>query len=64
MLVLTRREGEELMIGDDIVITIERIAGKRVSVSITAPPEVNIVRGELVEMKTSDISKKGYRNGV
>jgi carbon storage regulator len=51
MLVLSRKETEQIVIGDDIIVTIERIAGKRVSVSITAPDEVNIVRGELVEMK-------------
>jgi len=49
MLVLSRRETESILIGDDIIVTIERINGKRVSVSVRAPDEVNIVRGELVE---------------
>jgi carbon storage regulator len=51
MLVLSRRETESILIGDDIIVTIERINGKRVSVSVRAPDEVNIVRGELMEMK-------------
>ena len=60
MLILSRKETEQIVIGDDIiVITIERISGKRVSVSITAPPEVNIVRGELVQMKgESDVKDR------
>ena len=59
ILILSRKETEQIVIGDDIVITVERIAGKRVSVSITAPDEVNIVRGELVEMKgESDVKDR------
>ena len=51
MLLLSRRETESIVIGDDIIVTIERINGKRVSVSITAPDEVKILRAELVDMK-------------
>ncbi|HWB10365.1 MAG TPA: carbon storage regulator [Pirellulales bacterium] len=47
MLVLSRKEGEKLVIADDIVITINRIAGHRVSIGIEAPPHVPITRGEL-----------------
>jgi len=47
MLVLSRKEGEKLVIGDDIVITVNRIAGHRVSIGIEAPPHVPITRGEL-----------------
>ena len=51
MLVLTRREGEKIMIGDDIVITLLRRGSddcKSVSIGITAPPDVVIVREELI----------------
>jgi carbon storage regulator len=47
MLVLSRKIGETLMIGDDIKITINRIAGNRVTVGVEAPHHVKIVRGEL-----------------
>ncbi|MFG0264247.1 MAG: carbon storage regulator [Rhodopirellula sp. JB055] len=47
MLVLSRKEGEKLVIGDNIVITVNRIAGNRVAIGIEAPREVSIVRGEL-----------------
>lgn len=48
MLVLSRHEQETIRIGDDIVISIQRISGNRVVVGIEAPREVRIVRGELL----------------
>lgn len=47
MLVLSRKVGEKLVIGDGIVITVSRVAGQRVSIGIEAPPHVRVVRGEL-----------------
>ncbi|MCD0460719.1 carbon storage regulator [Roseiconus lacunae] len=47
MLVLSRKAGEKLMIGDDVVLTINRISGNRVAIGIEAPKDVRIVRGEL-----------------
>lgn len=47
MLVLSRKVGEELVIGDNIRIVISAVAGNRVSVGIEAPRDVHIVRGEL-----------------
>ncbi len=47
MLVLSRKEGEQLLIGDNVVLTITRISGNRVAIGIEAPRDVRIVRGEL-----------------
>ena len=47
MLVLSRKVGEKLMIGDEIVLTINRISGNRVAIGIEAPRDVRVVRGEL-----------------
>lgn len=47
MLVLSRKEGEKLVIDGNIVITINRITGHRVSIGIEAPPDVRVSRGEL-----------------
>lgn len=47
MLVLSRKEGEQLLVGDNIVLTINRISGNRVAIGIDAPRDVQIVRGEL-----------------
>ena len=48
MLVLTRKPGEEIVIGENIVITVVRVQGDKVRLGISAPPHVNIVRGELL----------------
>lgn len=47
MLVLSRKIGEKLCIGKDIVLTITGIRGSRVTVGIEAPVGVRIRRGEL-----------------
>lgn len=49
MLVLTRKSGESLLLGDEIEIRIVRIDGDQVRIGIVAPRSVPIVRGELVE---------------
>lgn len=49
MLTLSRRPGESIEIGDDIVIHFNRISASQVSVSIDAPDHVEIWRGELME---------------
>lgn len=47
MLVLSRKAGETLLIGDNIKVTINRISGNRVTVGVEAPGQVKIIRGEL-----------------
>ena len=47
-LVLTRRKGESIFIGDDIEVTIVCVNGKQVKIAIEAPRELNIVRDELL----------------
>lgn len=49
MLVLTRKQGESIQIGDNIRIEVTRIQGNRVSIAIQAPPEVPILREELLK---------------
>ena len=49
MLVLTRKAGEELVIGDNIRVVVNRVAGNRVTLGLVAPQDVRIVRGELRE---------------
>jgi carbon storage regulator len=48
MLVLTRKGGEKVLIGDGITITILSTDGGRIRIGIEAPEDVNILRGELV----------------
>lgn len=53
MLVLSRKEGEKLLIGDNVVLTINRISGNRVAIGIEAPRQVRVVRGELERHEVS-----------
>ena len=50
MLVLSRKPGERLIIGDDVVLVINKIAGNRVTIAIEAPRDVRVVRGELAPL--------------
>jgi carbon storage regulator len=47
VLVLTRRTGESLMVGDDVVLTILEVRGEVVRVGITAPRSVQVHREEV-----------------
>lgn len=47
MLVLSRKAGEEILIGDGIRLVVSRISGNRVTLGIAAPQDVHIARGEL-----------------
>ena len=47
MLVLSRKVGESIKIGDGITIVVNRISGNRVTLGLEAPREMRIVRGEL-----------------
>lgn len=49
MLVLTRRKEEVIKIGDDIEVVVVEIDGNRVKIGVKAPPDVVILRQELVK---------------
>ena len=49
MLVLTRKLGETIVIGDDIVIKVVDIHGKQIRLGIDAPNEISICRGEVYD---------------
>lgn len=49
MLVLTRRIGESVMIGDDVSITVLAVNGNQVRVGIDAPPHIAVHREEIYE---------------
>jgi carbon storage regulator len=49
MLVLSRKPGEKILIGDNVTITIVRIGPNTVRLGIDAPREMNIVREELCQ---------------
>lgn len=49
MLVLTRRIGESLLIGDDVEVTVLDVKGDSIRIGIRAPRETRIQRAEIVE---------------
>ena len=49
MLVLSRKPGEKILIGDNVTVTIVRIGPNTVRIGIEAPRDMNIVREELCE---------------
>jgi carbon storage regulator len=62
MLVLSRKVGERILIGDQIAVTIVRVSSGGVRIGIDAPPELTVVREELKNvMAASDKAAKGDR---
>lgn len=49
MLILTRKQGESFLLGENIEISIAEISGDRVRIAINAPKDVKILRKELKE---------------
>jgi len=56
MLVLSRKQGEKIMIGSNIVITVNRVNGGKVSLAISAPMDIPILRMELLEKDRAELN--------
>ena len=60
MLVLSRKVGERILIGDHVTVTVVRITGGGVRLGIEAPPEMAVIREEL----QGELDKQRYAAGA
>lgn len=51
MLVVTRKQGEAIVIGEDIELIISEISADKVKIAVNAPKDIRIFRKELLELK-------------
>jgi carbon storage regulator len=63
MLILTRRVGEKLIIGEDVIVTVLGVKGAQVRIGINAPREVTVNREEIYEriLKERKMLNGSYR---
>ena len=65
MLVLTRKKGESILLGDDIEIHVVSVEDGSVKLAINAPRNVTIIRKELIkEIREENISAAGFDIGL
>ena len=58
MLVLTRKPGQSIMIGDGVEVQVLSVAGEKVRLGITAPRDVSIFRHEVYDRIESEASER------
>ena len=64
MLILTRRVGETLMVGDDITVTVLGVKGNQVRIGVNAPRDVAVHREEIYDrIKSEHDQKDGTHSG-
>jgi carbon storage regulator len=60
MLELTRRVGENIIIGDNVIVSILSIKGDKVKIGVIAPKEVSVHREEIYDRIQAEAKKQEY----
>jgi carbon storage regulator len=63
MLILTRRVGETVVIGEDVDITVLGVKGNQVRLGVKAPREISVHREEIYKRIKSEAASKAAGNG-
>jgi carbon storage regulator len=64
MLVLTRKPGQSIMIGDGVEVQVLSVAGEKVRLGITAPRDVSIFRNEVYDRIESETGSGRFDEGT
>ena len=64
MLILTRRVGESLIIGDDVTITVLGVKGNQVRIGVNAPRDVAVHREEILNRIQADAASDREEEGL